>query len=182
VVSAMSPDSVAPPLGAQALSRVPLESAIRAALGDVSDPEIPGLSIVDLGIVHDVHVRPGHIRVELLPTFIGCPAVELIRQSVLERLAPFAAIVEAELTFVEPWTSSRITPQGRRLLHERGFAPPAGVSLGRDLPLIPTVVAAPCPWCNSTNTRLENAFGTTLCRAIAHCEDCLQPFEQFKTV
>jgi ring-1,2-phenylacetyl-CoA epoxidase subunit PaaD len=161
---------------------VPLESAIRAALADVSDPEIPGLSIVDLGIVRDVEVGPGRVRVEILPTFIGCPAVELIRQAVIDRLAPFAASVKAEITFAEPWTSERITPEGRRQLHERGFAPPIGMPLGRDLPLIPTIAAAACPWCASTNTRLENAFGTTLCRAIAHCEDCLQPFEQFKAV
>ncbi len=164
------------------MSAVPLESAIRAALADVSDPEIPGLSIVDLGIVRDVQVGPGRVRVELLPTFIGCPAVELIRDAVLERLAPFAATVEAEVTFVEPWTTERITPQGRRQLSERGFAPPTGLPLGRDLPLIPTIDVAACPWCGSSNTRLENAFGTTLCRAIAHCGDCLQPFEQFKTI
>jgi ring-1,2-phenylacetyl-CoA epoxidase subunit PaaD len=164
------------------LSVVPLDSAVRAALADVSDPEIPGLSIADLGIIRDVQIRPGHIRVELLPTFIGCPAVELIREAVLERLAPFAPSVEAVISFSEPWTTERITPQGRRQLSERGFAPPIDLQLGRDLPLIPTIAAAPCPWCRSTNTRLENAFGTTLCRAIAHCEDCLQPFEQFKSV
>jgi ring-1,2-phenylacetyl-CoA epoxidase subunit PaaD len=161
---------------------MPLESAIRAALADVSDPEIPDLSIVDLGIVRDVEVGPGRVRVELLPTFIGCPAVELIRHAVIDRLAPFAATVEVEITYAEPWTTERITSQGRRQLQERGFAPPVGEPLGRGLPLVPTIAAAACPWCGSTNTRLENAFGTTLCRAIAHCGDCLQPFEQFKTV
>jgi ring-1,2-phenylacetyl-CoA epoxidase subunit PaaD len=165
-----------------AMTAVPLETAVRAALADVFDPEIPGLSIVDLGIVHRVEVGPGRVHVELLPTFIGCPAVELIRDAVIERLAPFAATVEAEVTFAEPWTTERITPQGRRQLHERGFAPPISVPLGRELPLIPTIAAAACPWCGSANTRLENAFGTTLCRAIAHCEACLQPFEQFKAV
>jgi ring-1,2-phenylacetyl-CoA epoxidase subunit PaaD len=164
------------------VSAVPLESAVRAALADVSDPEIPGLSIVDLGIVRNVQVGPGRVRVELLPTFIGCPAAELIREAVIERLAPFAATVEAEITFAEPWTTERITPQGRRQLRERGFAPPTDMPLGRELPLFTTVIAAECPWCGSSNTRLENAFGPTLCRAIAHCEDCLQPFEQFKTV
>ena len=189
MVSAMPLERVVPPLdaakqrdAAPSLTLVPLESAIRAALADVFDPEIPGLSIVDLGIVRCVEVGPGRVRVELLPTFIGCPAVELIRQAVVERLAPFAATVDAEITFAEPWTTERITPQGRRQLHERGFAPPISAPLGSDLPLIPTMAAASCPWCGSTNTRLENAFGTTLCRAIAHCDDCLQPFEQFKAV
>jgi ring-1,2-phenylacetyl-CoA epoxidase subunit PaaD len=163
------------------VSAIPLETAVRAALADVSDPEIPGVSIVDLGIVRDVQVGPGRVRVELLPTFIGCPATELIRQAVVERLAQFAATIEAEITFAEPWTTERITPQGRRRLRERGFAPPADLPLGRELPPFP-VTAAQCPYCGSANTRLQNAFGPTLCRAIAHCEDCVQPFEQFKTV
>jgi ring-1,2-phenylacetyl-CoA epoxidase subunit PaaD len=161
---------------------VPLETAVRAALGDVFDPEIPGVSIVDLGIVRDVQVRPGRIRVALLPTFVGCPAAELIRTAVIERLAGFAPHVEATITFAEPWTTARITPLGRRLLQERGFAPPVNAAPGREHPLLGAITVAPCPYCGSANTRLENAFGPTLCRAIAHCEDCLQPFEQFKTV
>jgi len=164
------------------VSAMPLESAVRAALADVCDPEIPGLSIVDLGIVRDVQVGLDRVRVELLPTFIGCPAVDLIRDAVVERLARFATTVEAEISFAEPWTTERITPQGRRQLRERGFAPPTDIPLGRELPLFSSMTAAGCPWCGSTNTRLQNAFGPTLCRAIAHCEDCLQPFEQFKTV
>jgi ring-1,2-phenylacetyl-CoA epoxidase subunit PaaD len=162
------------------VSEVPLESAVRAALADVFDPEIPGLSIVDLGMVGDVQVGPERVRVELLPTFVGCPAVDLLRQAIMERLAPFATMVEAEISFVEPWTTERITPHGRRLLQARGFAPPANVALGCELPV--STSAAACPYCGSTDTRLQNAFGPTLCRAIAHCETCLQPFEQFKTV
>ena len=168
--------------GRHVVSAMPLESAVRAALADVCDPEIPGLSIVDLGIVRDVRVGPGHVRVELLPTFVGCPATDLIRDAVAERLAGFAATVDAVITFAEPWTTARITPQGRRQLRERGFAPPADLALGRELPPFAALTAAACPYCGSTNTRLQNAFGPTLCRAIAHCEDCFQPFEQFKTV
>jgi ring-1,2-phenylacetyl-CoA epoxidase subunit PaaD len=164
------------------VSAVPLESAVRAALADVSDPEIPGLSIVDLGMVRDVRVGPDRVWVELLPTFVGCPAIELIREAVRERLAPFARAVEAEVSFAEPWTTERITAEGRRLLRERGFAPPVALSSLRDLPLFTPVVAAQCPYCGSANTRLQNAFGPTLCRAIAHCDDCRQPFEQFKAV
>jgi ring-1,2-phenylacetyl-CoA epoxidase subunit PaaD len=164
------------------VSTVPLESAVRAALADVSDPEIPGLSIVDLGMVRSIRVGPDRIRVELLPTFIGCPAIDVIRTAVRERLAPFARLVETEVSFAEPWTTERITADGRNLLRERGFAPPVATAPADELPLFSRISASPCPYCGSRNTRLQNAFGPTLCRAIAHCEDCRQPFEQFKTV
>jgi ring-1,2-phenylacetyl-CoA epoxidase subunit PaaD len=178
---------VSPPISA-----VPLEQAVWAALADVHDPEIPAVSIVDLGVVRRVEVGPGRLGVELLPTFVGCPAVDLMRSAVEERLQGFAPIVEATVTFAEPWTSERITPEGRRRLRESGFAPPVpelrrladhdaaeGVELDRLLPLLPV---AECPYCGSRATTLENAFGPTLCRAIYHCTACRQPFEQFKTV
>jgi ring-1,2-phenylacetyl-CoA epoxidase subunit PaaD len=159
---------------------MPLEQAIWAALEDVPDPEIPSVSVVDLGVVHRVAVTPGSVRVELLPTFVGCPAVELMRAAVEERLKGFAPNVEATVTFEEPWTSDRITPRGRERLHGSGFAPPArAVDVDRMLPLLPAVA---CPRCGSRETDLENAFGPTLCRAIHHCRRCGEPFEGFKTV
>ncbi len=165
------------------VSVVPLEQAIWAALDDVKDPEIPQISVVDLGVVHRVEVGPGRVRVELLPTFIGCPAVDLMRVAVEERLRDFAPSVEATITFAEPWTSDRITERGRRHLREGGFAPPArgtgDDSPSASLPVFPVVA---CPYCGSLHTTLENAFGPTLCRAIHHCADCRQPFESFKTV
>ncbi|HVM31123.1 MAG TPA: 1,2-phenylacetyl-CoA epoxidase subunit PaaD [Candidatus Limnocylindrales bacterium] len=160
--------------------RRPLESAVWAALQDVHDPEIPAISVVDLGVVRSVQAAPGRVRVELLPTFVGCPAIGVMREAVLERLDDFADEVEVEITFAEPWTSERITPEGRRRLRESGFAPPvAGADDDRALPVLPV---AECPYCGSRNTSLENAFGPTLCRAIYHCRSCTQPFEQFKAV
>src|SRR5438046_2940686 len=105
-----------PPLGrgchvVTAVSVVLLEQAVRAALEDVRDPEIPQVSVVDLGIVHRVEVEPGRVRVELLPTFVGCPAVEMIRAAVEERLDGFAPIVETSISYATPWTSDRITPE-----------------------------------------------------------------------
>ncbi len=159
----------------------PLESAVWAALHDVHDPEIPAISVVDLGVVRRVDVAEGRLRVELLPTFIGCPAVDVMREAVAQRLAEFAEDVSVEISFAEPWTSERITPEGREALRQSGFAPPpAGVpDEGRTLPVLPL---AECPYCGSRNTTLENAFGPTLCRAIYHCAACSQPFEQFKMV
>lgn len=157
----------------------PLESVVRALLAEVSDPEIPGVSIVDLGLLHSVTVAPGRLRVELLPTFIGCPALDVMRAAVEERLAGMAAHLEVAFTFAVPWTSERITPEGRQLLRERGFAPPVAGATDNALPVLPL---AECPFCGSPRATLENAFGPTLCRAIYYCADCRQPFEQFKAV
>jgi len=164
------------------ISSLPLEQAVWAALEDVHDPEIPTVSVVDLGVVRRVQVAPGRIRVEILPTFVGCPAVDVMRAAVEERLSGFAADVEARVTFAEPWTSERITEQGRQRLRASGFGPPApSTSEGVD-PHLPVLPQATCPYCGSRNTTIENAFGPTLCRAIYHCAACRQPFEQFKTV
>ena len=158
----------------------PLESAVWAALHDVHDPEIPTISVVDLGVVRTVTTQHGSVRVELLPTFVGCPAIEVMRAAVEERLAEFADDVTVEISYAEPWTSDRITDEGRRVLRDSGFAPPARA--GRTLSILPVMPVAQCPYCGSRNTSLENAFGPTLCRAIYHCTNCRQPFEQFKEV
>ena len=155
------------------------------ALAEVPDPEIPVVSVVDLGLVHSVELDGGRLRVGLLPTFVGCPALELIRDSVAERLAGMTPVVEVEMTFAVPWTSERITPEGRRRLRDSGFAPPAPAAAGDPRPLfttIPVRPAAACPWCGSEDTTLENLFGPTLCRTLFWCNRCRQPFEQFKAV
>jgi len=154
----------------------PLESTVWAALADVPDPEIPQVSVLDLGIVRSVSVLPERIRVEILPTFVGCPAVEQMRAAIAQRLEGQAASVDVVVSFAEPWTSERITAAGRERLRGAGFAPPP--LGGQELP----VLGAPCPYCGSRQTSLENAFGPTLCRAIYHCAACRQPFEQFKPV
>ena len=142
-----------------------------AALAEVADPEIPAISIVDLGIVHRADVAAdGHIEVELLPTFVGCPAIEAIRRAVTERLATFGRPVDVAITFEVPWTSERITAAGRERLRDSGFAPPAE----------PQDVH--CPYCDSANVAMDSAFGPTLCRSLFYCRACRQPFESFKAV
>lgn len=155
---------------APAMATLPLESAIWAALHDVHDPEIPTISVVDLGVIGGVKAEEGRIRVELLPTFVGCPAVNVLQDSIADRLRDFADDVSVDISFAQPWTTARITDAGRAALRAAGFAPP-----GDDL-------AVECPYCGSRNTRIENVFGPTLCRAIYYCPDCRQPFEQFKEV
>ena len=160
--------------------------AVWEALAEVPDPEIPVVSVVDLGLVHTVELDGERLRVELLPTFVGCPALELIRRSVADRLAGMAPRVEVEMTFAVPWTSDRITPDGRRKLRQSGFAPPGPAAVVGDArPLFATIAMRPtatCPWCGSADTALENLFGPTLCRTVFWCNHCRQPFEQFKAV
>ena len=147
------------------------ESAIRAALSEVTDPEIPTISIVDLGIVHRADVgSDGTIRVELLPTFVGCPAIELIRSAVSDRLQSFGRPVEVGVSFEIPWTSDRISPEGRERLRRSGFAPPADIDAVR------------CPYCDSARVAMDSIFGPTLCRSLFYCRDCRQPFEAFKPI
>jgi ring-1,2-phenylacetyl-CoA epoxidase subunit PaaD len=147
-------------------------------LAGIPDPEIPAVSVVDLGVIRRVELGADAIRVELLPTFVGCPAIELMRDQIEARLAGFATHVQVELSYSEPWTTERITSEGRRKLKESGFAPPAQ----GPRELVTIMPAARCPYCDSRRTVLENAFGPTLCRAIYYCTDCRQPFEQFKRV
>ena len=161
--------------------RAPLDvAAIRAALAEVPDPELPMLSVVDLGIVHRVAIAPdGQIRVEVLPTFVGCPALELIKASIAERLTTFGRALEVVTTFEVPWTSDRISPAGRAALLAAGIAPPSGSATSVLVDLEPRI---PCPHCGSRRTRIDNVFGPTQCRTIRYCLDCRQPFEAIKSV
>ena len=158
------------------MKTVTTELEVWNALREVDDPEIPGLSVVDLGIIRDVRSDGSGIRVEVMPTFTGCPALEFIRESIAGRLAPLADNVQVCVTFEEIWTSDRISEAGREMLRSRGFAPPPREGL---IELTPRVK---CPYCGSHNTHMENPFGPTLCRAIHYCDGCRQPFEGFKAL
>jgi ring-1,2-phenylacetyl-CoA epoxidase subunit PaaD len=154
-------------VGGVASRAAPDREAVLSTLAFVADPEIPTVSIVDLGMVEDVDVADDRIRVELLPTFVGCPALDAIRLAVEERLAPFERPVEVEFGFRVPWTTERITSRGRERLRASGFAPPD---------------EATCPFCGSADVTLDNLFGPTQCRSVRYCRSCRQPFESFKTV
>ena len=152
------------------------------ALAEIPDPEIPVISLVDLGVVRDVAVEGARVRVELTPTFLGCPALETMRLALEERIRELGAEPDVRVIHDDSWSTDRITPEGRAKLRESGFAPPAPRAAGR-----PTLVqlesgAFRCPYCGSTETRLDNIFGPTPCRSIRYCASCRQPFEQFKTI
>jgi ring-1,2-phenylacetyl-CoA epoxidase subunit PaaD len=152
------------------------------ALAEIPDPEIPVVSLVDLGVIRDVCVDAGRARVDFTPTFLGCPALEVMKGQMEARLAELGVAPDVRVVRDEPWTSDRITPAGREKLRRAGFAPPAPRAAG-----IPELVqlrsrAYRCPYCGSNETELSNIFGPTPCRSLRYCNACRQPFEQFKTV
>jgi ring-1,2-phenylacetyl-CoA epoxidase subunit PaaD len=157
------------------------------ALAEVRDPEIPPCSITDLGIVERVRITPGRVEVDLLPTFAGCPALDVIAEDVSVAVRPMVANREVMVRFVydTPWTSDRITDAGREAMRTYGLTPP-GSNGSSDAVFIPLAAfeRAPhpvtCPFCGSTDTVLESAFGPTLCRATHFCRSCRNPFESFK--
>ena len=161
-----------------------LPGRVRAAIASIPDPEIPAITLDDLGVIGEIEVGPDSVRVELLPTFVGCPAIEVMRDEVTERLRALDSgrRVEVEVSFATPWTSDRISERGREQLRRSGFAPPPAGPATADLDELAVLPVATCPFCGSRNTTLENPFGPTLCRAIYHCAECRQPFEQFKRV
>ena len=156
-------------------------------LAAIPDPEIPAIGLVDLGVIGSVRVDEGRVEVELLPTFVGCPAIGVMQERIVERIGALGVAdeVEVRLSFDPPWTSERISPAGRERLRLSGFAlPPIGPAPvdSAGLAELTVLQVAECPYCGSRNTALENPFGPTLCRAIYHCADCRQPFEQMKRI
>jgi ring-1,2-phenylacetyl-CoA epoxidase subunit PaaD len=158
------------------------EAAIWDALAEIPDPEIPVVSLVDLGVIRDVSVEDSRVRVEFTPTFLGCPALEVMRDAIAERIRALGAEPEIRVRTDDAWSSDRISASGREKLRAADFAPPAPRANGG-----PTLVQLQsavfrCPYCGSTDTRLENLFGPTPCRSLRYCTSCRQPFEQFKTL
>ena len=153
-----------------------------AALAEIPDPEIPVISLVDLGVIKDVHVEDRRVRIEFTPTFMGCPALEPMKVAMERKVSELGAEPEVRVVLDDSWSSDRITPEGREKLREAGFAPPSPRPAGKlDLVQLQTG-AFRCPYCGSTDTRLENLVGPTPCRSIRYCDSCRQPFEQFKTL
>jgi len=153
-----------------------------AALAEIPDPEIPVISLVDLGVIQDVEVEGSRVRIDFTPTFMGCPALEPMRRAMETRVEKLGAKADIRVVLDDSWSTDRITPEGREKLRLAGFAPPAPRPAGKlELVQIQNGVHR-CPYCGSTDTKLENLFGPTPCRSIRYCNACRQPFEQFKTI
>ncbi len=155
-------------------------AAIWRALDEVKDPEIPVVSLVEMGIIREVSVaEDGCVTVKMTPTFSGCPALEVMRQEITAAVKALgAAAVTIETVLNPPWSTDWITEEARAKLKAFGLAPPP--RHGGNVQAILFFDAAACPRCGSTQTTLQNSFGPTLCRAIYTCNSCQEPFEQFK--
>ncbi len=158
------------------------EAAVWEALAEIPDPEIPVISLVDLGVVRDVAIDGERVRVEFTPTFLGCPALEVMRDAMAEKVRELGGDPDVRVISDDSWSSDKITPEGREKLRAAGLAPPAPREA-----TAPTLVQLQsatfrCPYCGSKDTKLENIFGPTPCRSVRYCASCRQPFEQFKTI
>jgi ring-1,2-phenylacetyl-CoA epoxidase subunit PaaD len=168
-----------------AVERLSRDQAAWAALATVPDPEVPVLSVCDLGIVRQVRADETGTRVVLTPTYSGCPATEVIAASVVQALEQ-AGLGPVTLTqrLAPAWTSDWISDEGRRRLLEYGIAPPGQACQGE--PPVHTVHLRPrglaCPRCGSLQTERLSAFGSTACKALHRCLDCREPFEHFKPI
>ena len=152
-----------------------------AALAEIPDPEIPVISLVELGVVKDVAVENGTVHVDFTPTFMGCPALEVMQRALETTITELGAEPDVRVRLDDSWSTDDITAEGREKLRAAGFAPPAPRAPGK-LELVQLQRGFRCPYCGSTSTKLENLFGPTPCRSIRYCDDCRQPFEQFKTI
>jgi ring-1,2-phenylacetyl-CoA epoxidase subunit PaaD len=163
--------------------RSPSASDVWEALAQIPDPEIPTVSVVDLGVIRAVDLRDGTARVDFTPTFLGCPALEVMRDAIADTIRALGAEPDVRVILDDSWSTDKITPAGREKLRVSGFAPPVPGG-ARAKPTLVQLNGAlfRCPYCGSSDTRLENLFGPTPCRSLRYCNACRQPFEQFKNV
>ncbi|WP_277674103.1 1,2-phenylacetyl-CoA epoxidase subunit PaaD [Piscibacillus halophilus] len=151
---------------------------VRAVLKTVDDPELPSVSVSDLGMVHEVKIIGSQVYITMVPTFAGCPALDFIQRDVQKAVTELSWVSECEVqfTFQEKWSTDAITDEGKKQLKKHGIAPPPeNYQPGNEW----TVA---CPYCDSDFTSMENIFGPTACRSILYCTTCKNPFEAMKPV
>lgn len=161
--------------GIDSISYTHARKHIASMLHEVSDPEIPGISIVDLGMVIDIREDGGRWIIDLAPTYSGCPAIDVIPFLVKTHLLNKVERVDVQMILTPAWSTDWISEEGKQKLHDYGIAPPHRVS-------DPESFGAPkaCPQCGSTHTQLISPFGSTPCKAAYRCLDCMEPFDYFK--
>ncbi|WP_053992073.1 1,2-phenylacetyl-CoA epoxidase subunit PaaD [Mangrovimonas sp. TPBH4] len=148
-------------------------------LEQVSDPEIPVLSIMDMGVVRSAIIENNLVKVKITPTYSGCPAMDVIGDDIKAALKKAGYESEIELILAPAWTTDWITPRGRKELEAYGIAAPLEAEADKDV-LLHGKRIVKCPQCGSTNTRLVSQFGSTACKAQFQCDDCHEPFDYFK--
>ncbi len=159
-------------------------------LDQIKDPEIPVVSLVEMGVARDVQIDGDKVLVTITPTFAGCPAMHYMREQIVEQLKSIGVEqIEVRTSINPPWTSEWLSAEVRSKLKQFGLAPPprlthtaprSGASVDQPDLEIALMEAVECPYCGSKNTAMENSFGPTLCRSIHYCHNCHQSFERFK--
>lgn len=151
-------------------------------LTQVTDPEIPVLNVVEMGIVRDVGFQDGTLKITITPTYSGCPAMHVIENEIRAELRR-AGFEKAEIrtTYAPPWTTDWLTENAKQKLKSFGIAPPAA-RRGQGKASAPNWEIQSCPYCDSPNTELRSPFGSTACKALHYCNACQQPFESFKCI
>jgi ring-1,2-phenylacetyl-CoA epoxidase subunit PaaD len=163
------------------MKSTPTREQVFEWLEEVKDPEIPVLSLLDLGVITEVVVSGDSVSVSMTPTFVGCPAIDYMKTEVESVLQKYGVLhPRVDINLKQAWSSDRITERGRAALKTFGYAPPPSTAfIQHDLDILEH---AACPRCNGTHTEMRSPFGPTLCRSLHYCFDCREAFEQFKPI
>ena len=156
-----------------------IEKQINAILETISDPEIPVLSIMEMGVVRGVKWENNVVEVTITPTYSGCPAMDVIGDDIKKAMKEAGFEAKVNLVLAPAWTTDWITPKGRKALEDYGIAAPLEPQADKEV-LLGNKKLVKCPQCGSFNTKLVSQFGSTACKALFQCEDCLEPFDYFK--
>jgi len=156
-----------------------IDASLAEILASVSDPEIPVLSIMDMGVVRSAEMKNGAAEIAITPTYSGCPAMDAIGDDIKKAFAEKGIEAKVELVLSPAWTTDWITEKGRKALEDYGIAAPLDDTADK-LALLGNAKIVKCPQCGSTNTKLVSQFASTACKAMFQCEDCKEPFDYFK--
>ncbi|MEL6822553.1 MAG: 1,2-phenylacetyl-CoA epoxidase subunit PaaD [Calditrichota bacterium] len=159
------------------------KQAVMSCLAEVMDPEIPVISLLELGVVRDVQFEGQQVVVALTPTYSGCPAMKVMEEDILKRLTENGyKDVRIKPVFSPAWTTDWMSDEAKRKLKEYGIAPPGKVDADMLNPFKTIRRIVTCPFCDSSDTELRSEFGSTACKAMHYCLSCNQPFEHFKCI
>lgn len=156
-----------------------IDPELRSILDEVSDPEIPVLTVLDLGVIREAVRQGDMVHIKLTPTYTGCPAMDVIGDDLRTAFAKHGLEAKVELVWSPAWSTDWICEAGRNKMRDYGIAPPLAARADK-LALLEGGKLVPCTNCGSTNTKLVSQFGSTACKALFKCEDCLEPFDYFK--
>ncbi|MCR9252519.1 MAG: phenylacetate-CoA oxygenase subunit PaaJ [bacterium] len=160
---------------------IKIDNQIQEILESVSDPEIPVLSILDMGIVKDAQQKADHVLITITPTYSGCPAMDVIEEDIVNAFKSHNIEAKVDTVLSPPWTTEWISENGKQKLEKYGIAPPMNETMDKKA-LLDGERIIKCPQCGSTNTEMVSQFGSTPCKALFKCQDCLEPFDYLKCI